>query len=213
MSNTFDTREAWLHAAARHYQPFFAEQGYPLPRIRITCGFPSTRATGSGKSQAIGQCWAAEASADGTVEVMVSPVLADSTVKVLGVLFHELVHAAVGTKCGHKGPFRKVATAGGLEGKMTATKEGEAFVRRAQPIIDDLGPYPHARLNPALSGRKKQSTRLIKCECATCGYTVRTTLKWIAMGAPICPVEDEESGDDHGPMVVHLPDETEEDEG
>lgn len=78
-----------------------------------------------------------------------------------------------------------------------------------------LGVYPHAHMNPA--GRKKQTTRLIKAVCLTgpvnasfdmeiqgCGYTIRTTQKWIdARGAPLCPcnakrmtVESAESEED-----------------
>ena len=36
---------------------------------------------------------------------------------------------------------------------------------------------------------------MIKCMCVECGYTVRTSSKWLAIGAPICPV------DFHGPML------------
>jgi hypothetical protein len=42
----------------------------------------------------------------------------------------------------------------------------------------------HARLD--LSGRRKQSTRMLKLECTNCGYTVRTTQKWIEVGLPTC---------------------------
>jgi hypothetical protein len=31
---------------------------------------------------------------------------------------------------------------------------------------------------------------MLKCECATCGYTVRTARKWLEQaGAPLCPIE------------------------
>jgi hypothetical protein len=33
----------------------------------------------------------------------------------------------------------------------------------------------------------KQSTRLIKLTAACCGYTVRTTRKWVDQGYPLCP--------------------------
>ena len=37
-------------------------------------------------------------------------------------------------------------------------------------------------------GLKKQTTRLKKLKCSECGYTVRTTAKWIeTLGAPLCP--------------------------
>ncbi len=31
---------------------------------------------------------------------------------------------------------------------------------------------------------------MLKCECVTCGYTVRTARKWLEeAGAPLCPIE------------------------
>jgi hypothetical protein len=31
---------------------------------------------------------------------------------------------------------------------------------------------------------------MLKCECSTCGYTVRITRKWLdAAGPPICPTD------------------------
>lgn len=37
----------------------------------------------------------------------------------------------------------------------------------------------------------KQGTRLLKCECPECGYTVRVTQKWLDIGNPICPEHGE----------------------
>ena len=55
------------------------------------------------------------------------------------------------------------------------------------------------KLNPRAAGPKPQGTRLLKCECAVCGYTARTTAKWLnGPGAPICP----EDGGTHGQMEV-----------
>jgi hypothetical protein len=106
-----------------------------------------------------------------------------------------VIHAAVGVKCGHKGQFRAMALALGLEGKMTATTEGDAFRRLAQPILDGLGPYPHAELHAMSSGHKKKVTYLIKCECAQRGYVARTTRQWIDdRGPPHCPA--------HGTMTA-----------
>ena len=73
---------------------------------------------------------------------MISLVLSDP-MRVAGVLAHELVHATVGTQHGHKGPFTKLAKAIGLEGKMTATTEGDAFKQAVAPILEAVGPYPH----------------------------------------------------------------------
>ena len=143
------------------------------------------------KNQRIGECWSNTRSGDDHHEIIVSPVIADS-MRVAGILAHELIHAAVGVEHGHKGPFRAMAKAIGLEGKMTATTEGDAFKRLAQPILDAIGPYPHAELHAMSNGRKKQVARLIKCECAECGYVARVARQWIDdQGAPHCPAHGE----------------------
>jgi hypothetical protein len=189
------TRESWLGALARQLAPVFKAAGAPIPdNIRVTCGFPSHAALNGNKRQTIGQCWSSSASRDKHFEIMVSPVIDDLTV-VAATLAHELVHAAVGLEHGHKGQFRKVALAIGLQGRMTATEAGDAFKRHLTEIVAAIGPYPHARLdaNAQSSGPKKQASRLLKCECEECGYTVRITRVWIEkVGLPCCP--------DHGEM-------------
>jgi hypothetical protein len=37
------------------------------------------------------------------------------------------------------------------------------------------------------SGPGKQGTRMIKPTAACCGYTVRTTRRWLDEGYPLCP--------------------------
>jgi hypothetical protein len=181
-----DTREQWLTRATDALRPHFKANGYTVPgNVRVTCGFPSRGAL-SQRKRTIGQCWDPEASAGQLAEIFVSPVLADP-VEVLAVLAHELVHATVGLAAGHKKPFKDCATAIGLEGKMTSTTAGESFKRFASEVLARIGEYPHSQLNPRHQ-LKKQGTRLIKCECDSCGYTVRTTRVWIeTAGAPICP--------------------------
>lgn len=188
------TRESWLGDLAEQLKPLFKAAGAPIPgNIRVTCGFPSHRPLNGSKRQAIGQCWSSSASRDQHFEIMISPVIDDPTV-VAATLAHELTHAAVGLKHGHKGQFRKVALAIGLEGRMTATTAGDAFKRHLDGIVAAIGPYPHARLdaNAQSSGPKKQASRLLKCECADCGYTVRITRIWINdVGLPHCPEHGE----------------------
>jgi hypothetical protein len=189
IGNTFKHREAWLHAVADRLRQIFAAQGATIPtKIRLTCGLPSARAF-SAKKQSLGQCWSDENSADGHIEIMVSPVL-DDPMRVAGVLAHELVHATVGVQFGHRGPFATLAKAIGLEGKMTATTEGDAFKQAVAPILDAIGPYPHAELSK--TNRKRQGTRLLKLLCPTCPYTVRITRKWLdEVGPPACPAHGE----------------------
>lgn len=113
------------------------------------------------KHRRIGECWSGTASKDGHVGVMISPVL-DDPMRVAGVLAHELVHAT--GRHGHRGPFAKLARPIGLEGKMTATSEGEAFKQAVAPILE-----------------------------AACPYTVRITRKWLdEVGPPDCPEHGDE---------------------
>jgi hypothetical protein len=197
MSNTHTQREAWLNAVLRRIAPVLSHHGYPLSfNVRVTCGFPSVRSLNGQRNQRIGECWSNECSKDNHYEIMISPVL-DDPMRVAGVLAHEMIHAAVGLEHGHKGPFVKLAKLIGLEGKMTATTEGEAFKQLLAPILEEIGPYPHGALNAAKrsSGPKKQGTRLVKAQCPECGYVVRTTMKWIdEAGNPHCPL--------HGPMEL-----------
>lgn len=187
------TREAWLNQAAQELKPLYQEHKYAVPdNLHISCGFPSRSAL-SGKKQRIGECWSDEASDTKQFEIFISPVLADS-VKVLDVLAHELVHAIVGHKAKHGAIFRKCAQAIGLEGKMTSTHAGDALKAKLEAIAAKLGAYPHGALHAMTNGKDKQSTRLLKCECPKCGYTVRVTKKWLDVGEPLCA-----SG--HGPML------------
>jgi len=126
------------------------------------------------------------ASADKSMEIMVSPVL-DDTYRVADVLVHELCHTTAGAM-NHGVAFRKVADAmhlipSALKG-YKATSGGDAFKQAFGPIIDGLGEYPHAQLS--MSTRKVQATRMLKAVCPSCGYTIRLTAKWAARGLPIC---------------------------
>lgn len=186
------TREQWLNDVANLMRPWFADLDYELPPFRVSIGFPGT----GRKSRRIGECWYSPNSADGHHELFISPVVAD-TVRIAGVLAHELTHACVGPDAKHGPVFKRVATAIGLEGKMTATVEGDTFKRNFARILEAVGPYPGAELRTgANSGPPKQSTRMVKCECPECGYTVRTTRKWLEVAVPECPV-------DHSPMNVN----------
>ena len=179
-------RETWLVAVADRMAPRFKELGFPLPKIRMAVGFTSKGI----RAKRIGECWTGDASGDKTHEIFIVPTIDDS-LRIADILAHELVHAAVGITEGHGKLFGKVARSIGLEGKLTHTTGGSEFVKWAAPILKAVGPIPHSRLSGGLStSPKKQTTRMIKCECSECGYTVRTTAKWLeSAGAPICPTD------------------------
>jgi hypothetical protein len=185
---TFDTREAWLTAGADALRPLFAENGYPVDvPVRVTLGFPSRGAL-SLKRKVVGECWAPEASGDGTAEISVTPLL-DDPIELLAILAHEMCHAAVGNKAKHGRKFAKAATAMMLEGKPTATVPGDTFRAWAAPVLESLGPIPHSKLTPmARTALKPDVGRMLKVECPCCGYIARVTKKWLeASGAPVCP--------------------------
>jgi hypothetical protein len=200
-TNRHDTREGWLRAASAELRPYFQSVGYPLPEnIRYSIGFPSTGRRGS----RVGECWHSSTSDDENFEIFIRADLADPT-EVLGILVHELVHAALPIDAGHGKLYRAAALRVGLQGKMRTAGPGQLLGNRLAELAATLGPLPHARLNIE-KGRenrgpadrpKKQGTRLLKAECPVkdCGYSVRVTSKWVVeAGPPGCPR--------HGPMVI-----------
>jgi hypothetical protein len=174
-------RETWLLAATENLRSgLFKEQGAVIPDVRVSIGFPG----GGSARKRIGEYWLSCSCTDSVPQIFISPVL-DSPIRALDTLVHELVHA-VHPESGHKGPFRKLALAVGLTGKMKSTVAGPELTERLNALISELGPFPHSSIN--LADRKKQTTRLNKAECPTCGYTCRVTKKWLdSVGPPICP--------------------------
>lgn len=181
------TREQWLNQLAEAMRPMFAAVDAPLPpRFRITMSLTKSK-------KAIGVCYDKSASADDTYEILVR-LDQHEALDVAAVLAHELTHAAVGVDAGHGPRFGRVARALGLAGKLTATVPGERFKGAVAPLLDALGPFPHARLRweGKRSGPKKQRARLLKVQCPTCGYVARVTSKWIEeVGTPLCPCTGE----------------------
>lgn len=180
-------REDWLLQAARIlHTDLIAQHVTNRPfQVQIAAGWPSSRAL-SRKNRRIGECWAVNACIDEkTSHIFISPVCADAH-KALECLAHELVHAVVGTDQGHKGEFKRVAHAIGLEGRLTSTHAGEALSEKLNEIVVVLGDYPHAPIKSEYSNPKKQSTRMLKAKCSKCGYTIRSTARWFALGLPTC---------------------------
>lgn len=174
----FTERESWLAAAAvlLQHEVFPAAGIEPVQwerrRYRVACGFPiGHRGSRTGKV-IMGQAFDPSISADGTFEVFINPIL-DNPVEVINVLAHEKGHVWAGIQCGHRGEFARVCRAIGLIGPMTATTPSEALRVKFQSIADQLGSYPHAKVDP--NARKKQGTRLLKLQCSDCGWTARVS--------------------------------------
>lgn len=176
------TREEWLNAGLNALRPWFEEKAkVRIPEdTRVSVGFPG----GGSARKRIGECWPRARSKDKVNEIFINPTLSDP-VQMLDVLAHEAIHAVDDCVSGHKKPFRTIAKAIGLEGKMTSTHAGEELKAELERIIKALPTLTHGALD--LSGRKKQPTRLVKLECDCCGMILRTTAKWIEQtGLPSC---------------------------
>ncbi len=165
MTEQVDTREIWLNNLIDEFRAPFTQRQRDLPdRIWISVGEPPTR-----ERTHIGRCYYGPQSQDGNCHIFIAASLIDP-IRVSGTVAHELTHV-VTPSAGHGKEFRRLATSLGLEGPMRATTEGPGFVRLVTPILDRLGPYPHAQLTT--SSKKRDGTRMLKCQCALCGYSAR----------------------------------------
>ena len=138
----FDTREAWIVACTKLLdKDFFSGKGYTLPPRNCMIGVPYTA-----PSTAIGQCWDKAASKDGkTFPIFVCPSLGEDPVLLVGTLLHEMLHASVGLKAGHRGPFKKLWKEFGYVGKTTQVSvepPSELWFKLSQ-IASQCGRYPH----------------------------------------------------------------------
>jgi hypothetical protein len=210
----YKTREEWLQAAVVAMTPTFKGVGYDVPAIHVSAGWPSRGACSTAR-QTLGECWHKKASSDGKHQIFLNPSSISvfdhrkegDAMGVLPTLVHEVVHAVVGCDQKHGKAFGKCARAVGLEGKLTSTHASADLYERCKLWVEELGEYPHSILTPMLSGVKKQSTRMIKCECG-CGYIVRTAKKnLVDIGAPLCP----NRGCNAKPMTFELSDDEGED--
>jgi hypothetical protein len=167
-------REEWLTEAVEKLRPLVKQAGGTVPpTVRVSVGWADRAA-----KKTLGQCFASHTSKDKSVSVFISPIM-DDAIAVLATLTHELIHAADDCKSQHSGEFGVMARAIGLEGKLTATYAGEALKEALGEIAEEIGPYPHMALTLSGKDAKKQTTRMIKLQCADCEYTARTTRKWL----------------------------------
>jgi len=190
------TREEWLeNAIAQWFKPHFEKHAPDLSfpeKVRVSIGFPSKKATAK-RGKALGQCWQREHTNDGAPHIFISPfveTVSDSE-GILSILAHELIHSC-GIK-GHGKDFKKAGIAIGLKGNMHKSVADNWLIELFKNELSlRIGPYPHGGVHVDLTGApvgtKPDKCRMVKCTCGMCGYTVRTTQKWIDVAVPMCPV-------------------------
>lgn len=211
----YRTREAWLNRAIQYFRKTFSNAGYPLPEdIHVSVGFSYGARAES--ATVLGSCWSTLASEDGKNHIFISPEISkevdmDGTdLGVLETLLHELIHAADNCTSGHQGNFVTIAKALSLVKPWTFTPLTPLMHAELVVLAGRLGAYPHGALHPRTaklatatggtiqvpvgefpgklhSGPPKQKTYMRKLTCSHCGYTVRTTTKFIEKGLPLCP--------------------------
>ena len=190
------TREEWLNHAAEVIRKAVAKRGITVPPVKVSCSWPG----GGSPVKRIGECWSKSASKAGVNEIFISPKLASSR-KVICVLAHELAHAVDDCKHSHKKEFVRIGQEMGLEGKPTQMEPRPEFADAwTAVVVGKWGEFPHSELDKSQSPVKKQTTRLLKCECSDCGSIWRLTQTVIdridddrGMSCPVCRAQ----GDDY----------------
>lgn len=186
------SRELWLRESVKLLKPRIQDLKFVFPdddKWSISVGFPVVGL------KAIGECWMPQASKDGVhQQIFISPVLEDP-VEVLGVVLHEMLHAALPPTEGHGLVFTFAVRTLGLKGLPTAT-----FVGPNTKLFDDLselamqlGPFPHIPLDPKLRPKKKKSKAKREPKWGTLKsvkypeYQVKVLLETVDRGLPTDP--------------------------
>ena len=185
-----DTREGWLLQAADQMRNLVfktSDVEFQVPDFRVSVGWPKGKRS---TTAVIGECFNSANFEDKVPQIYISPVLEDAE-QILGCLAHEMIHALDDCRNGHRGHFAYVFKRIGMVGKKTQCAVGEDLALVLKTISESLGEYPHSKMGRGAgkkSGPSKQGTRMlaVKCIDPECGYSVRTTRKWLDVGLPTC---------------------------
>ena len=155
-----NTRESVLELALESLEETFPElECRPFP-VRVSVGFP----LGQRKAKSPVQVFPSSASTDSRIEIFINPAIRDLAGAV-AALARGLALAV--SDCDKRSAGYRAAKAALEAVDMTAA---------VAEIVADLPEYPGAM---DISGRKKQTTRMHKIECPTCGFIARMSDKWI----------------------------------
>jgi hypothetical protein len=112
LKNRHETSEGWLRAATNDLRPYYTDRGLTIPeKIRFSIAFTSNgkpkRETSADEGRWPAECWPGAATDDGFSEIFIRADFADPA-QILGILAHELVHAAL-PEAKHGKEFRDAA--------------------------------------------------------------------------------------------------------
>lgn len=176
-------REAWLRRGVEMFTRAWQAAGIAVPAdVQVSCSFP-----GGGSPRArIGECWPRARSAAKVNEIFINPTL-DSSLEVLDVLGHELLHAVDDCKSKHGSTFTKNSKRVGYSGGKHSAAKTDAAKALLASMHAALGDYPHGRI--ALSVKPvKPNAGLHKFSCKLgCGDVLYSTSRNVELfGAPSC---------------------------
>lgn len=188
MAREHGARETWLQDAVEALRHLFKDVDKQVPPVLVSAGWGRSKG-----SKVHGTCYAVEATAGKAATIFISPEMDEGDpVLILGVLLHEMIHAADNCESKHRGWFKRTATALGLVGSMTSTEVGDQLKLILADVAKHLGPYPHTKLDTGCgaSGPKPDKNRQLLVECPTvdCEWKVRGSRKVLDMGLPMCPI-------------------------
>ena len=176
----YGTREEWLAAAVDLARSALEDRaGLTVPRVRIGCGDLGERVGA--------YCYSRALVSDGIHEITISLRHKPDPLSLLGTVAHELIHAS--GVLNHHRDFAKAARDIGLVGRPTAA--GLADDPADAPAwalygVAALGEWPAPRLNRQ---PRRQSTRMLRVRCLTCGMIWRAAAVHLAGDDLRCPRE------------------------
>ncbi len=134
-------------------------------------------------------------------------------VQIAGTTLHELAHVIAGFEAGHGKTWKETCRKVGLRrakaagqsycmayfmpdirfqiARLASPADGRPIVTRlnAGKGFTPANPRPCGAVIGVRGGKsrgKGSGSRMLKLSCEACGYTVRTTAKWLATGVPLC---------------------------
>lgn len=160
------TQQDWLQKAYVLIREQLLTSVPPIGEVIVTYGFPS-----KGARKFLGECHYEAKKLESVgiqgykAAIFVHPNQWDTADNVLGTLVHEMCHAATpGAK--HRGAFKLLAEAIGMEGKPTVCSPGADLADTLRELTSDIGDFPAAPLKLTGAGKKPGSRlRLWECGC------------------------------------------------
>lgn len=181
LKENYKFREEWLMKAKDLLQKnIFRSWEFP-EGIKVSCGDLDKKH--------LGCCFSKECSENQFTEIFISPSLKEET-EVLGTLAHELIHAFLGNNKKHGKEFGKVAEEIGLLPPWRSTKESDRFKKDVSLFIEELGKYPHAKINRKTGSKQQPSpkSRMYVCKNGHDEWKCLVKEKYYNEQEPVCPI-------------------------